>query len=31
MGYLKVYRLWTGLQKEKATKLINLIQEELNH
>ena len=31
MGYLKVYRIWTGLQKDKATELIKLIQEEIKH
>lgn len=31
MGYLKVYRKLTGFQKEKATELIKLIQEEINH
>ena len=29
MGYLKVYRIWTGLQRDKATELIKLIQEEI--
>jgi predicted house-cleaning noncanonical NTP pyrophosphatase (MazG superfamily) len=31
MGYLKVYRIMTKLQKEKATALILLIQKEINH